>query len=85
MQETKPMIDILIILENGMLQDWFLELLNNVSFVLYLTALKTALIPKAHLVIPTQTHLEKKGTFTNKGVSHSRINSTDLVKKHYLV
>ena len=67
LQETKPMIDILIILENGMLQDWFLELLNNVSFVLYLTALKTALIPKAHLVIPTQTHLEKKGTFTNKG------------------
>ncbi len=66
LQTDKQKIDCLIILENGMLQDWFLELLNNVSFVLYLTALKTALIPKAHLIIPTQTHLEKKGTFTNK-------------------
>ena len=66
LQTNKQKIDCLIILENGILQDWFLELLNNVSFVLYLTALKTALISKAHLVIPTQTHLEKKGTFTNK-------------------
>ena len=66
LQTSKRKIDFLIVLENGMLQEWFLELLNNVQFVLYLSALKTILNTKSHLVLPTQTHLEKKGTFTNK-------------------
>ena len=59
-------IDFALILGHSFTEDWLLELLDNIPFVWHITCLKNPILVKAHLVMPSLTHLEKRGTFTNK-------------------
>lgn len=66
LKQNQKKIKFLFIVGSGYNYDWFFNLVDSISFIVNLTSLKSALIPRATLIIPTSTHLEKKGTFTNK-------------------
>ena len=63
-QDKSP--SLVLIMGPSFVEDWFLQFLLSSSFVWYISAMKTPITPYANLVMPSLTHLEKKGSFTNK-------------------
>jgi NADH-quinone oxidoreductase subunit G len=58
--------DFVLVMGHTFSAEWFLHLLSTSAFVWHISFLKSVLTTYADLVMPSLTHLEKKGTMVNK-------------------
>ena len=57
---------LILVMGHSFTEDWFLQFLSKNSFVWHISCLKNPINSYADLIMPSLTHLEKKGTITNK-------------------